>query len=587
MKNRTVINQDLQSNATVINSYIAEKNDGTIINPVLQNSNATVINRDIVEEYNLQNNLSSSGSVNITEGTLVCGKYKIKNQMEVASGEADLYLCSDGSNLYVAKIYRRKFAVKQDVVDALMKINSPYVAKIYTTGSYNGYPVEIIPYYEKGSLQGHAFTEEELTDIIILAINEGLKAIHDAGIIHKDLKPSNIMLNSDGKSVSIIDFGISSSVSDGNTILVTKTGMTPEYSAPETFKNLFLKESDYYSFGITLYELFCGYTPYANMQPEEIEQFISVQHIPYPEKMSDRLKDFITALTYYDISNRNNKNNPNRRWTYEEVKSWIDGESLVITGEGIGNSGNGSVPGYDFQGKTYTNPDLLVGALAEHWEDGKKQLFRGNITRYFRKWNMEIARKCQAAEDTAARENGRDDIIFWKLLYQINPRLKSFVWMGKAYENLPAFGREALEMLWDNDTSCFSYYSSILSEKVLSQYVQMLYPKNEKLKKVANAIEDSYELERNKGTDFKRTYYLMAYSLSGQKLFLLDGNQFRTVGELAAYLRKVSEESFKRFEEICHRLVGYDGNLDIQLETWLLSLGKSEEIEKWKASVNE
>ena len=155
MKNRTVINQDLQSNATVINSYIAEKNDGTIINPVLQNSNATVINRDIVEEYNLQNNLSSSGSVNITEGTLVCGKYKIKNQMEVASGEADLYLCSDSSNLYVAKIYRRKFAVKQDVVDALMKINSPYVAKIYTTGSYNGYPVEIIPYYEKGSLQGH------------------------------------------------------------------------------------------------------------------------------------------------------------------------------------------------------------------------------------------------------------------------------------------------------------------------------------------------------------------------------------------------------------------------------------------------
>ena len=147
--------------------------------------------------------------------------------------------------------------------------------------------------------------------------------------------------------------------------------MTPEYSAPETFKNVFLKESDYYSFGITLYELFCGYTPYANMQPEEIEQFISVQHIPYPEKMSDRLKDFITALTYYDISNRNNKNNPNRRWTYEEVKSWIDGENLVIPGEGIGNSRNGSVPGYDFQGKTYTNPDLLVGALAEHWEDGK------------------------------------------------------------------------------------------------------------------------------------------------------------------------------------------------------------------------
>jgi len=587
MDNRTVINPDLQySSATVINSDIAEKNDSTIINPAIQYANATVINRDIVEEYNRQNNLKTSGEY-IAEGTVVCEKYTIKSQMEVSSGEADLYLCSDGSNLYAAKIYRRKFAVKQDVVDALMKIDSPYVARLYTTGNYNGYPVEIIPYYENGSLQGHTFTEEELTDMIIPAINEGLKAIHDAGIIHKDLKPSNIMLNSDGKSVSIIDFGISSFVSDGSTVLVTKTGMTPEYSAPETFRNLFLKESDYYSFGITLYELFCGYTPYANMQPEEIEQFLSVQHIPYPEKMSDRLKDFISALTYYDISNRNNKNNPNRRWTYEEVKCWTEGENLVIPGEGIGNSGSSSVPGYEFYGEVYTNPDLLVSALAEHWEEGKKQLFRGNITSYFRKWNMEIARKCQAAEETAARENGKDDIIFWKLLYKINPRLKSFVWMGKSYENLAAFGREILEKLWDNDTSAFSYYSDILSEKVLSQYVQMIYPKNEKLNKVVAAIEDSYELERNNGTDFMRTYYLMAFSLSGQKLFLLDGNQFRTVGELAAYLRKVSEESFGQFEEICHRLVDYDGNLDIQLETWLLSLGKSEEIEKWKSSMND
>ena len=68
--------------------------------------------------------------------------------------------------------------------------------------------------------------------------------------------------------------------------------MTPEYSAPETFKNLFLKESDYYSFGITLFELFSGYTPYANMQPEEIEQYVSVQKIPFPEEMSPLLQDF-------------------------------------------------------------------------------------------------------------------------------------------------------------------------------------------------------------------------------------------------------------------------------------------------------
>jgi hypothetical protein len=561
--------------------------NSTVINPAIQGTSSTVINSEVVEEYNRQNNIEADASSSIAEGTVICEKYKVQSQLEVSSGEADLFLCSDGSRQYVAKVYKRRFAIKQEVIDALLKIDSPYVARLYEAGSFNGYPVEILPYYERGSLQGRTFTEDEIVRRIIPNINEGLHAIHEAGIIHKDLKPSNIMMNSDGETVSIIDFGISSIIEDGNTVLVTKTGMTPEYSAPETFKNLFLRESDYYSFGITLFELFCGYTPYANMQPEEIEQYVSVQRIPYPDEMSPLLQDFISALTYYDISNRSNKNNPNRRWTYEEVKKWLEGEPLVIPGEGIGNAGKGTMPVYKFLGEDFTDPALLVTAFAKNWEEGKKQLFRGMVTAHFRSWNQEIARKCQAAEEEAGRENGKDDIIFWKLLYQINPKLKGFYWMGQTYESLPAFGRDVLEKLWDKDKSQYSYYNSVLSEKLLSQYVLMAAPKNEKLKKAAEAIEDSYELEKNNGTDMQRTYYLMAYTLSGQKLLLLDGEQIRTVGELANYMRGVLAESFDKFESLCHRLVDYDGNLDFQLETWLMAIGKQNEIEKWRASMNE
>ena len=406
------------------------------------------------------------------------------------------------------------------------------------------------------------------------------------GIIHKDLKPSNIMLNSDGRTVSIIDFGISSAVEGDNTILVTKTGMTPEYSAPETFKNIFYDGSDYYSFGITLFELFCGYTPYANMQPEEIEQYVSVQRIPFPEDMPAKLQDFISALTYYDISNRRNKNNPNRRWTYEEVSRWINGEDLVIPGEGIGNVGKGAMPAYQFLGESFTDPAALVAAFAKNWEEGKKQLFRGYVTAHFRTYNQEIARKCQAAEEEAGRENGKDDIIFWRLLYQINPKLRGFYWKGQTFESIAAFGRDVLERLWDKDDSQFSYYSSVLSEKMLTAYVNQAAPKNEKLKKAAAAIEDSYELEKINGTDMRRTYYLMAYTLSGQKLLLLNGEQFRTVGELANYMRSVLDESFERFESLCHKLVDVDGNLDFQLETWLIAIGKQKEIDKWRASLN-
>lgn len=559
----------------------------TVINPALQQSAQTVINNEIVEEYNRQNNINNSGAALVRDGATILDKYVVTRQLEVASGEADLYLCSCDGVQYVAKIYKRQFAIKQEVIDALLKIDSPYVAKLYETGSHNGFPVEILPYYENGSLQGKTFSEDELIRGIIPNINEGLHAIHSAGIIHKDLKPSNIMLNSDGETVSIIDFGISSAVEGNNTILVTKTGMTPEYSAPETFKNIFYEGSDYYSFGITLFELFCGYTPYANMQPEEIEQYVSVQRIPFPENMTPLMQDFISALTYYDISYRKNKNNPNRRWTYEEVRKWLDGEPLVIPGEGVGNAGKGAMPAYQFLGESYTDPAQLVTAFAKNWEEGKKQLFRGYITSHFRTYNQDIARKCQAAEEEAGRENGRDDIIFWKLLYQIHHKLKGFYWKGQTFESLPAFGRDVLEKLWDRDHSQFSYYASILGEKLLSQYVLQAQPKNEKLKKAAAAIEDSYELEKINGTDMRRTYYLMAYTLSGQKLLLLDGEQFRTVGELAGYMRSVLEESYDRFESLCHRLIDYDGNLDFQLETWLIALGKQDEIDKWRASMNE
>lgn len=561
--------------------------NSTVINPEILASGSTVINSEIVEEYNQQNHIESDSGLSISEGSVLCEKYTVQSQMEVSSGEADLFLCTDGTMRYVAKVYKRKLAIKQKVIDALLKIDSPYVARLYETGSFHGYPVEILPYYERGSLQGHTFSEDALIRNIIPNINEGLHAIHEAGIIHKDLKPSNIMLNSDGETVSIIDFGISSAIEDGNTVLVTRTGMTPEYSAPETFKNLFLRESDYYSFGITLFELFCGYTPYANMQPEEIEQYVSVQRIPYPDEMPPPLQDFISALTYCDISNRGNKSNPNRRWTYEEVKKWLDGEPLVIPGEGIGNVNKGTMPVYTFLGEDFTDPALLVTAFARHWEEGKKQLFRGMVTAHFRTWNQEIARKCQAAEEDAARENGKDDIFFWRLLYQINPRLKGFYWMGQTYESLSAFGRDVLEKLWDKDKSQYPYYNSILSEKLLSQYVLMTAPKNEKLKKAAEAIEDSYALEKNNGTDMQRTYYLMAYTLSGQKLLLLDGEQIRTVGELAAYMRSLLADSFEKFESLCHRLVDYDGNLDFQLETWLMAIGKQKEIAKWRASMNE
>ena len=522
----------------------------------------------------------------ILAGEMILGKYQVVRQLEELSGEADLYLSICEGEEFAAKVYKRRSAPSQEVVDRLRTIDSPYVAKPVEAGSHRGFPAVILPYFENGSLAGKIYTEDELRKTIIPCINEGLKAIHDAGILHRDLKPSNIMMGGDGETVSIIDFGISSAAEGRGEILMAKTGMSPEYSAPETFRDLYCEDSDYYSFGITLFELYCGYTPFAGMRPEEIEESITAREIPFPEEMSASLQDLICALTYYDITNRNNKNDPDRRWTYEEVKMWLDGENLRIPGEDRPDAGRGNMPLFEFLGEIITDPAALVPALAENWEEGKKQVFRGQLTAYLRTWNRELAGKCQAAEEEAARENGKDDIIYWRLLHQIDPGRKGFFWKGQTFESIAAFGRDVLEHLWNGDESQFPYYATVLSEKVLSAFVNMAAPGNEKLKRAAEAIETSYEMEGINGIDRKRTYYLMGYTLSGQKLLLLNGEQFRTVGELANYMKSVLDESLERFETLCHRLVDYDGTLDFQLETWLIALGKQKELDKWRASMN-
>jgi serine/threonine protein kinase len=545
----------------------------TEINPIV---NATVINP----------NLAGGISPKLSAGTIIGDKYQIIEPLSVATGEADLYICKYGEKKYVAKVYRRQYAVKPEVISVLKSIDSPYVASFFDTGEYNGLPFIVLPYYKNGSLQGKMFSLVELKKNIIPCINEALHVLHHNNIIHKDLKPSNIMLLDDNKSVAIIDFGISSVVEQGNTVLVTKTGMTPEYSAPETFRGLFLEESDYYSFGITLYELYCGYTPYKNMNAEEIAQFTAVQRIPFPKAMPKELQDLISAVTYFDITNRHKKENPHRRWTYTEVQNWCKEKKQLIPGEGLGMATEKAIPTYTFLGQGYKDIPSLITALANNWSEGKKQLYRGLLSAFFQNFNPEIASYCMDAEKEAMKTAGKDDIVFWNLLYKIYPELNGFYWIGQIYESFPALGRDMLERLWKDDKSNYAYWDSILVNKLLTNYLNKIKSKNAGLTTAAfSALETAHSLSNRSQHDTIMNYYIMAYLLSGQKLFSVDGKQLRSVSELTAHMKGLLDSSYEVFVDFCYKMIDYDDTLDVQFEAWLISLGKRKELDAWRTGL--
>ena len=165
--------------------------NNTDTNEYLVKVGETEINMDLCGDNTTQVNQELLPAVNIDTGTTLGGKYEIIRKLDVTGGEADLYLCRFSGEEYVAKIYRRDVALKDDVINVLKNINSRFVAKLYDVGTINGKRFEITSYYKNGSIQGRTFTLDELKKNIIPSINEGLKTLHNRGIIHKDLKPSN------------------------------------------------------------------------------------------------------------------------------------------------------------------------------------------------------------------------------------------------------------------------------------------------------------------------------------------------------------------------------------------------------------
>lgn len=108
---------------------------------------------------------------------------------------------------------------------------------------------------------------------VAIEVAEGLQAVHDAGIIHRDLKATNVMLDRGG-TVRLMDFGIAKQLQQEDTTGITATAQmigTPEYMSPEQVRSEKLDgRSDVYSLGVLIFELFTGELPFHGDTPMSV-----------------------------------------------------------------------------------------------------------------------------------------------------------------------------------------------------------------------------------------------------------------------------------------------------------------------------
>jgi serine/threonine protein kinase len=149
----------------------------------------------------------------------------------------------------------------------ISRIQNPHIVRLYDHGTVNDVLYTTMEYFPKGDLKQRLSKGmvQRKALLYLRQIADGLNAIHGCGVIHRDLKPGNIMFRED-ESLAIIDFGISKDI---NTMLdLTDHGQimgTPNYMAPEQGKGPYKPDarSDIYSLGIMLYEMLTGNKPYA------------------------------------------------------------------------------------------------------------------------------------------------------------------------------------------------------------------------------------------------------------------------------------------------------------------------------------
>lgn len=145
---------------------------------------------------------------------------------------------------------------------------------------------------------------------IVRNLLSGLMALHDAGYIHRDIDPSNIMITSNGK-IKLIDFGIAKKISGNNTKESTYTvdGQfigKPKYAAPELVRGLVDSQNsttDLYAVGILLYQLLIGKVPFEGEMAEVLEMQLS-KKMPLHNIKQKQIREVINTATQKKRSNR-------------------------------------------------------------------------------------------------------------------------------------------------------------------------------------------------------------------------------------------------------------------------------------------
>lgn len=221
----------------------------------------------------------------LKEGTFIADRYEIVGKVGTG-GMADVYKAKDHTlgRFVGIKVLKQEFSEDVNFVtkfrteaQSAAGLEHPNIVNIYDVGSENAIHYIVMEYVEGITLKTYIEKKGQLSFkeavSIAIQVGRGIEAAHNKHIIHRDIKPQNIIISTEGK-VKVTDFGIARAASS-NTINSDVMGSV-HYASPEQARNGFVDgKSDIYSLGIVMYEMVTGRVPFDG----ESTVAIAIQHL--------------------------------------------------------------------------------------------------------------------------------------------------------------------------------------------------------------------------------------------------------------------------------------------------------------------
>jgi hypothetical protein len=221
-------------------------------------------------------------------------------------------------------------------VEAVASLDHPNILPVYETGDAEGTPFYSMKFASGGTLRDVASKlrgRPREAAVLMAALARAVHHAHERGILHRDLKPGNILLDGDANTPFVADFGLAKWLGRDNRLTIAPSALgTPHYISPEQAKGTSTElttATDVYSLGAILYELLSGRPPFVADTPLETLRLVTETAPPPPHSFEASVPRDLEVICLKCLAKEPEARYRSSAALAEDLEHWLEGRSIT------------------------------------------------------------------------------------------------------------------------------------------------------------------------------------------------------------------------------------------------------------------